>query len=291
MRTQVILTIDNEVGESARHDPAGYYKYILGEIGDCCYGTPMIMDMLSEYGVTGEFFTDVYESKVFGDNLYADHCRFLASQSHGVQLHTHPGYMFDVERRNMHEYSASEQTEIIKLGKQLIEDWTGVTPLAHRAGMYGANNNTLHALIDNGICLDSSYYYRHPNCRMGIPAMNNPIWSDDVYVIPITVQKYHPKIFGLPAPFLKRYMKIDVNSLGANDMASAIVSLSHTIPYLIIFLHSSSFITRHGNGSIGVNLEAIESFRSALDTIRELKLEVVNFKHIQGEMSDARPIV
>lgn len=46
----------------------------------------------------------------------------------------------------MYLYSLNKQTEIIKDGKELVKEWTGEYPIAHRAGAYGINENTFMAL-------------------------------------------------------------------------------------------------------------------------------------------------
>jgi len=66
----------------------------------------------------------------------------------------------------MYLYSLDEQIEIIKDGKELVKEWVSEYPVAHRAGgAYGINKDTFTALKENGIPIDSSSFYGHPNCK------------------------------------------------------------------------------------------------------------------------------
>src|SRR5207249_9066268 len=123
---------------------------------------------------------------------------------HEIQLHTHPDLMYDPKRQSMHEYSLAEQTTIIRDGMALLREWTGKAPIAHRAGSYGANKDTLKALHANGIFLDSSFFYRHGNCRLPFANLNSPFKADGIWEVPVTVHPRPVRRLGISLPFVKR---------------------------------------------------------------------------------------
>ena len=87
-------------------------------------------------------------------------------RGHEVQLHTHPVWVDPDRRLNMHQLPLDEQVAIIEQGKELLAQWSGTNPIAHRAGAYGLNEVTLQALRLTGLPVDCSMYYDHPNCMV-----------------------------------------------------------------------------------------------------------------------------
>ena len=74
----------------------------------------------------------------------------------------------------MWQYSVDEQTEIVNFGKQKIKEWIGIDALAHRAGGYGADDNTMQALKFNDIFIDSSFFYKNENCKINYDYISHP---------------------------------------------------------------------------------------------------------------------
>jgi hypothetical protein len=278
--TKLIITIDTEVGEKAKHVRDGFEKFVLGKIGSEYYGVPKIVEILDEFNFKAEFFVDVYECKFFGEEKYKKLCKFLHKRGHGVQLHTHPSYAYDPNRINMHEYSLEEQTKIISEGKKLIEKWIGEPPIAHRAGNYGADNNTLIALRENNIKVDSSFFYKHPNCKIRLPTINEPIFYNGVLEVPITVVKRRPKVLGIPVLFKSRWLKLDVNWLSYRELKSYICKIK--LDYIIIFLHSSSFVLRSDSllDVKGVNHKDLDKFKKLMCFIYNNSYDVISFEEL-----------
>ena len=240
--SKIIITVDTEVGEKAKLDNEGFDKFIMGKIGNEYYGIKKIVEIMDDYKFKGEFFVDVYESKRFGEDRFEELCIYLHKKGHGVQLHTHPSYAFDINRINMFEYSLDEQIEIISYGKELIKKWIGKYPIAHRAGNYGANNDTLSALVNNRIEIDSSYYHSHNNCKIQISTINDIKVNEGLIEIPITVIKKGVEIHGFSMPIMQNWLKLDINWLSIKELKRSVEKIDSQ--YIIIFLHSSSFIHR-----------------------------------------------
>lgn len=264
-KPKIIITIDTEVGEKAKFVKEGFEKYVLGKIGNEYWGVPKIVEVLKRFGFMGEFFIDVYEDAFFGEEKYAHLCQYLDKRGHGVQLHTHPSYVYDINRMNMYEYSLEEQIKIIREGNNRIEKWIGKLPIAHRAGNYGANNNTLLALRSNNISIDSSFYYRHPNCKIKLKTINDPLVYKQIIEIPVSVNICYKDFFHMFPFFHIHPNKFDINTMDSNSMKNRILSYSSNI--LIIFLHSSSFIKRDINSTsvLGINKFAFENFLSIMN--------------------------
>jgi len=238
-KPKIIITIDTEVGEKAKFVKDGFEKFILGKIGEEYWGIPKIVEILEKYGIKGEFFVDVYEDAFFGEEKYAKLCQFLNEHGHGVQLHTHPAYAYDINRINMHEYSLEEQIKIIKEGKERIIKWIGKAPIAHRAGNYGANNDTLLALKENDIPIDSSFYFGHPNCKMILEDITSVFYYNGLIEIPVTVIKKRRLLHKLG--FKTTFNKIDVNSLNYLEIIKNIKKMKNE-KVIVLFGHSFSFI-------------------------------------------------
>ena len=67
---------------------------------------------------------------------------------------------------------------------------SGRPVVAHRAGAYAADRNTLIALRQNNILVDSSVFWKHPNTRLhdlGLPRNVPSLWDDHLTQIPVTV--------------------------------------------------------------------------------------------------------
>lgn len=278
--TKIIITIDTEVGEKAKHVKEGFEKFVMGKIGNEYYGIPKIVDIFDHFDLKAEFFVDVYEYKFFGEEKYKNLCTFLHKKGHGVQLHTHPGYAYDINRINMYEYSLEEQIKIIAEGKELIKKWIGEYPLAHRAGNYGADNNTLKALKENSIKIDSSFFYRQDNCKIQLSTINDPVVYIDVLEVPITVIKRHPRLLGIPVLLKGNWAKLDINWLSYRELKKGLHKVK--FEYNMIFLHSSSFVSRDNSllDVKGVNYGDLVKFEKLMRFIYDNSYEVIDFKDI-----------
>lgn len=281
MKPKVIITIDTEIGEKAKFSEHGFDNFVMGKVNNEHYGVPKIVEILGSYGYKAEFFVDVYEFNYYGKKKYEKLCQYLRDEGHGVQLHTHPSYAYDVNRVNMHQYSLDEQIKIISDGMNMIKKWTGVQPIAHRAGGYGANNDTLRALKENNIKIDSSFYYKHSNCKIQLNITNEPVIFDNVLEIPVTVIKKNYSLLYIPIPFQHQWLKLDINLLSLEDLKSSLIKVKSK--YIIIFLHSSSFILRDRTllNIKGVNYEDLNKFEQLLYHIYENSYEVTVFSNMK----------
>jgi hypothetical protein len=289
VKSKVLVTIDTEVRNEGRHLPDAFERYVLGAGDPANRGSLWISEMLSRHGFPGVFFLDVYGSVEFPKANYSKLCEQLLSARHSVQLHTHPDRMFDRERLNMHEYSATEQVQIIEAGVNLLIKWTGVKPNVHRAGRYGANLATLEAISANGIKFDTSFFYGRDNCKLPFENTNHPfhrsgIWEIPVTVAPIPVQKRGFEFPQWTRRFWRRFQKLDVNCMDAAQLCRSFDEVYGTIPYVVLFLHSFSFTRRDGT-VFHADQSAIDSFLAILNLLEQRNIEVITFDDVIRDLT------
>ncbi len=208
------------------------------------YGVRRIMRLCDDHGGRATFFVSVFECGRYGEPRVARLCQEIATRGHDVQLHTHPRWCFDKHRRDMWRYSLDEQLEIIDCGKQLLVDWLGAAPVAHRAGAYGADNNTLCALAARGFRIDSSAFFEHANCRLD-RFRNLPDQRDGVWELPITVyRRRRMRWLGFAhVPVRSEIVKTDLNSARDTELEWFLDwAVAQEIPVVHCFMHSYSLI-------------------------------------------------
>lgn len=250
--------------------------------------------MIQERGWAGTFFLNVYEHHKWGDLAMKEVAVQLQLAGQDVALHTHPQWAYDSSRNAMWQYSLAEQMEIIRDGVRLLKAWTGQPVVAHRAGDYTADENTLEALQGNGIRLDSSLFWGHPRCHLtglGMPR-NLPSYRGPLLEIPVTVYRRIeiPRVFGELLGSVSSVRKIDPSwFLDAEEARAAIDAvIEANPPFLVVFLHSFSFIKQgHINGPLEPDVGAREIFRVILDHIAEKHLEVVTMRDLAQDSSSA----
>lgn len=233
MKPIILITIDMEF--SNHPEDIG----IFGHIDGVDYGVPMIMRLLRKYNLRATFFVDVYINKSKHRENFIYLCKSLQKEGHDLQLHTHPFEMFDCRRYGMREYNLEEQIEIIKRGKDLFYEWFATQPVAHRAGDWAANYDTLKALKANNIFVDSSVFWGWSNCLLNgdLAARNSLGEYDGILEIPASI--FECPSLGLFTPF--RLISTDANSFKETWDIFHKLKENH-IPVINTVYHSFSFL-------------------------------------------------
>ena len=249
MTLWALITVD---AESLMHDPdwEGYGPGLLEhglleyELDGQSWGLSRITEIAERYDCPLTVFLSVFEaSKWTLPALQAVTDRLLTG-NHDVQLHTHPSWKFDVRREHMWQYSLAEQVQILAEGKSLIRRLTGKDPIAHRAGAYGLNKDTLEALRQNNIPLDMSMFYEHPNCKVTW-TRNQVTERDGILAVPVTVlwQEHRWALGPLSWPYDRRVRKTDINGISGETFVEwARQAPGLGLKVLVIFLHCHSFL-------------------------------------------------
>ncbi len=160
-----------------------------------------------------------------------------------MELHTQSVRKSSVLQKAIYRYSLREQIDILEYGKNFIAEQTGSCPIAHRGGSYAVNENTLYALSEIGIPIDSSVFHQHPNNHLGpIPTVNKTISYYNTIEIPVT----YVKIISKTGELLNS--KFDLDWLSYDELVKVIqLAKAHGLRKLTLFLHSFSLSTRNPN--------------------------------------------
>jgi peptidoglycan/xylan/chitin deacetylase (PgdA/CDA1 family) len=252
----VLITVDVE----GAHSRTPVESLIYGKVGNEEYGINCIMDLCDDYQIKATFFVDVYEYVLHGICVMREIAESISRRYHEIQLHTHPAwlqddrdefevqkwkatnYLYDPDRAWMYQYSLGEQVGILNHGKKILENWSGNKIVAHRAGGYGANKNTLEALNLVGLKMDFSAFRKHKNCRL--KAKTNAVHTiNEVVEVPAT-GFFRPNYVRFPyLPFKRRFIKTDIDWAVLNELKYYYeIGEQHGLKVMVLFMHSYSFI-------------------------------------------------
>lgn len=277
----VIVTVDVETTKGLPLPSQANAQCANGE--DC--GLNRITRVLRERGLRATFFLNVYEYKKWGEPALRGIANQLQAGGHDVELHTHPQWAYDPGRPLMYTYSPAEQTRIIDDGIRLLEAWTGQPVLAHRGGAYSADKDTIDILAKRGVVIDSSLFLGHPYSQLnGLGLADNlPSNVGSVVEIPVTVywRDEHPTFLAELIPPLSAIRKFDVNSFSDEDEAASAMNaaVDARLPYVVVFLHSFSFID--GTGTVPTSdAKAERVFERILDFAKQHDLRVVTMREL-----------
>ncbi len=234
--TYVLLTVDVE-SLSAGSPKKDMWGRLQGYDGE--YGVPLILNILQDNKSKATFYLNVYEITKHGEEEIKRIASEIVSQNQDLQLHTHPMPMYG--KYGMSLFKSSEQEKILRKGKELLYKWTGKNVVAHRAGGYLGNTDTIHALKEVGIYVDSSLSPASfsPLFKEGYNA-NDIIDIEGVLELPVTYFN-QLKFMGWES---KRFLDIESSSL--NELKSVLDDMAEKGSCAInIMMHSFS-ITRYG---------------------------------------------
>lgn len=238
MTTTFIITVDVESrthGDSDQ-DISGVIPGYQGN-----FGIERIMDLLEEYRARGTFFLNVYEIAKRGERVVRSAARLIHDRGHDLELHTHPRPMFGVY--GMSQAPLGEQQAILEKGVALLEDWTGKKVVAHRAGAFAANIDTVRAVGAMGLKADCSL---SAGSHVPVPlvaelgASNAVQCVDGVWEIPATCFDQ----VRLGRWYSRRILDIEGCSLAEIKCVTR-WAIRRGLPTVCILMHSFS-LSRHG---------------------------------------------
>ena len=181
--TNVLITIDTEysagmvsrLGIDCREE--NFLRSISCKTATGSVGIEYQMDRFDQHGLKAVFFVDPMPALVWGIEAVADVVGPIVSRGHEVQLHMHPEWLEYAgannplgERigRNIGDFSFEDQCILLEKGRDILVSAGAPVPIAFRAGNYGANDNTLRALSEIGISIDTSLCPGIANSECGI---------------------------------------------------------------------------------------------------------------------------
>lgn len=186
-----------------RYKPVDPERAILGKIGSDYYGIPRIMDILEENDLFGTFFVEVFAGLNGYRSELAEAYSQIVGRGHDVQLHLHPihYYYYAIQQGLLDTNQLPPfkdmigtlpqpiQSQMLQKGILMFREMIGRTPVAFRAGNFGASMTTLKVLEELGIRFDSSFSaaYLQAGCMLDSGrAINSPYREGELWEVPIT---------------------------------------------------------------------------------------------------------
>lgn len=271
---KIIWTCDTEIGELGNVIENAYDIFVLGKVQGEEVGIHYINEIAHKYGATIHHFIDVYQPKY--SRQIIDACERIIADGHSIGLHTHPSLMYG--KRYMYEYSLSEQQKIIEYGQNFFEKHLGYLPNSHRAGGYGADENTIFALESAGIKIDSSYYHNNGYCHLPQMSVNSiqRCCGTNVLEMPVSVLGIRKTLFGIPIWKNVMWQKLDFRyGASVKDILTVIRRINDDA-IIVLFLHSFNFlelkynVTKKHFDDIKISNKMIEKFECMLEEIASM---------------------
>ncbi len=170
--TALYITIDTEYsfGLARRMRGGGraenFASAIIGTTPSGPRGIHYQMDQFDAHGIKAVFFVDSMPALVWGTEAIADIVAPIAARGHDVQLHLHTEWLElagsanplgTATGGNLRDFGFEQQCTLIDYAQRVLIAAGAPTPVAFRAGNYGANDDTLRALAALGISYDTSH--------------------------------------------------------------------------------------------------------------------------------------
>lgn len=285
----VIITVDTELWPHSpgwREENLGvdFARDIDGKTPEGEFGIGYQLDVLKQYGLKAVFYVESLFASVVGIDLLQLTSKMITDAGQEVQLHVHPEWLnymdadYPIKTRGkfLWQFSREEQKFLIGLGLDNIKK-TGITPIAFRAGNYGANFDTLSALADTGILYDSSYNYTFLDSQCLIKTdkmLMQPLDLFGVCEVPITFFSDYPG----------HYRHAQLCACSSNEMENLLLDAwRNRWHYVVIVSHSFELIKRNSN-PVAANKLVIDRYERLCRFIASNsdKFSTVHF----SEMSD-----
>ncbi len=252
MHPGVFITFDVECsmggawGDESRR-PVPPARAMMGEYGDHRLGVPLITDALDAAGLKATFFLDPFaeeQGHPGGTEPVAEH---LLARGHDVQLHVHPGHWhYGLKRQGrpfdftdaFDKCSPEERREMLGVGAERIERWTGSRPAAFRSGNMAMDEAALADLPAAGIRIDSSYTfpYADARCHFSGDEFNGSRWYGQVLEVALSGFR-QPRL-----PGLHQSKPVDLVAISFAECREAVRRICGAGADAVLILHSFSLM-------------------------------------------------
>ena len=179
----VFITVDTEWWPRSANWRDGAYQAdvqrdFYGETPAGDFGVPYQIKTLNKYGLKGVFLIESFFPEVVGIEPLRELVKIIQDGGQDAQLHLHTewlAWMTEAQSplpgrtgKNLKDFSADEQTILLKRGLSNLAAAGANNVNAFRAGNYGGNFDTLIALQRNGIACDTTHNtcYLDSDCGM-----------------------------------------------------------------------------------------------------------------------------
>lgn len=219
---------------------------MMGEYGAKQLGIPLICEILDKSNIRATFFVEPFNAELGYPGETEPVVQHLVGCGQDVQLHIHPNHIHYSQYKADEEYQMTDQmadltverqAEMLIKGADLLEKWSGVRPIAFRAGNMGASESTLEAMNRAGLWIDSSYTFPYVGgqCRFQeTERYNGSKWYGDVLEVALSAYQ-QPDIPGLyPAK------PVDLMGSSFEECRDAVKMICDAGGDAVVILHSFS---------------------------------------------------
>lgn len=171
--TKVYITIDTEYSSGLVSDRSAtgradnFARSVACVTPDGPAGFTHKLDMFERHGINAVFFVDPMPALLWGVAAIEDMVGPIIEAGQDVQLHCHTEWLAltgdtnpvtgNRTGQNLYDFSFEDQCAILDYAKETLMAAGAPMPTAFRAGNYGADDNTLRALVEIGIDYDTSH--------------------------------------------------------------------------------------------------------------------------------------
>jgi len=178
---RVFITVDVELWPTSwenyrREFQDCYRRYILGDTGRGAYGLPFQVRMARDHGLRFTFLVESLFSCEFGRGPLVDIVGLIDEAGQDIQLHAHPEWVrhsaspiLDTGGRfTFAQFTLDEQRCLIDAALANLREAGAKNVRAFRAGSFAANADTLTAVSQAGLKVDTSFKL---GCDLGCAPM------------------------------------------------------------------------------------------------------------------------
>lgn len=272
MKPGVFITIDVEcsMGGAWGNDavkPVPPSRGMMGRYGESELGVPLITRILEDNGLTGTFFVEPFNDELGHPGQTEGVCEFLLDHGQDVQLHIHPNHKhYGLHKAGLPftrtdkiaDLPPGAQREMLAEGAERLKGYTGIAPVAFRAGNMAASEETLRQLSAVGITIDSSYTFPYVGgqCKFADRELyNGSKWYGDVLELALS-GFYQPRL-----PGLHRVKPVDIVGISYEECRDAICRIAAAGADTVMILHSFSLFKVRNHQYDGGRLNRIVARR------------------------------
>lgn len=167
----VLLTIDTEYSSGLFRNGSGRsWQDNFARCLECATNSGPVgifyqMDVFERCGLKATFFVDPMPGLVWGTDAIKRVVQPILERGFDVQLHLHTEWLeltdgnqlTDRTGQNLADFPFADQQRLIAFAADALVAAGAPAPVAFRAGNYGANDDTLRALAELGITLETSF--------------------------------------------------------------------------------------------------------------------------------------
>lgn len=271
MPTSVFFTVDTEI--IWRHHVAGHDVDTLFarsfEPGGV--GVSYQLGLLQRHGLKATYFVDPMPALVYGLDPFKRLIETILAAGQEVQLHLHPNWIGAKAGdngnasgpANINELTLDEQRDLLGGARDLLVAAGAPVPIAFRGGNYGANDDTLTALVDLAFQYDTSHNgaaHPWPSAITLAESQIAPIEHQGIIEVPVTLIE--------DAPGRMRHFQIC--ALSAAEMRAALDhATDNDHAALTIVNHGFELANRNGTAPNAVHVSRFEALCAMLADRRD----------------------